>query len=322
MATAEQLKSLIRSHFRDQREQFTTVALQVAAHEATQGHRELAFEIKELVERSRHQNRSLVVPFTPDLEHLIRQSVPEVRMSSLVKSEELSERLRRIIREYRDRDKLERFGMSYRRKILLEGPPGTGKTMTASVLATELHLPLCVVQLDKLITKFMGETSAKLRLVFDGMRMQKGVYFFDEFDAIGCDRSCDNDVGEMRRVLNAFLQFIEQDPSDSIIVAATNNSALLDQALFRRFDDVIKYALPTGEEIAELIANRTRAFVRTPLHLSDISTQALGLNHAEIVQACNDAIKDMILSDGEELTANSIKRMLCERKNKHALEAK
>ena len=95
--------------------------------------------------------------------------------------------------------------------------------MTAGALAGELHLPLFTIVLDGLITKFMGETAAKLRLVFDAMQATRGVYFFDEFDAIGARRSERQDVGEIRRVLNSFLQFLEQDGSHGLIVAATNH---------------------------------------------------------------------------------------------------
>lgn len=115
--------------------------------------------------------------------------------------------------------------------------------MTASVLAGELGLPLFLVRLDALITKFMG--AAKLRQVFDAISELRGVYFFDEFDAIGSQRGLANDVGEIRRVLNSFLQMIEHDQSNSLIIAATNHPEILDYALFRRFDDVIEYHLPT-----------------------------------------------------------------------------
>ncbi len=108
----------------------------------------------------------------------------------------------------------------------------------------------------------MGETSAKLRQIFDLIEQRQGVYLFDEFDAIGGERSRDNDVGEMRRVLNSFLQFIERDQSDSLIIAITNNKSLLDQALFRRFDDVMLYNLPTKEEKLSLL---TRNFFVTNL---------------------------------------------------------
>lgn len=106
----------------------------------------------------------------------------------------------------------------------------------------------------------MGETSAKLRQIFDEISASVGVYFFDEFDAIGADRALDNEVGEARRILNSFLQFIEQDTSESIIIAATNNQKLLDQALFRRFDDVLHYTLPTKENVYRLYSMRLGVF--------------------------------------------------------------
>ena len=134
-------------------------------------------------------------------------------LSALVIPDIFRERIQRIIHEHRQQEKLKKHGLSNRRKILLSGPPGTGKTLTARVLAHELRLPLHTIQVDKLVTKFMGETSAKLRQIFDLIRDQRGVYLFDEFDAIGGERSRENDVGEMRRVLNALLQFIEQDAS-------------------------------------------------------------------------------------------------------------
>ena len=140
------------------------------------------------------------------------------------------------------------------------GRPGTGKTLTASALAGELGLPLFVVRLDGLITKFMGETAAKLRLIFEVLNQTRGVYLFDEFDSIGSTRGLSNDVGEIRRVLNSFLQMVDQDNSDSLIIAATNHVGILDRALFRRFDDVIEYDLPDRARIIETLKAKLSAF--------------------------------------------------------------
>ncbi len=313
MATAEQMKSLIRSHFFNDRERFATIALQIAAHEAKQGHSTLAHEIRALVDKAK-STPVRVVRFNRELDDLVISAEPKERLPDLIVSDEMRNRIKRILREYRQQEKLRKHGLGNRRKALLAGLPGTGKTMTAAVLAGELHLPLHTILMDKLVTKFMGETSAKLRQIFDVIRERRGVYLFDEFDAIGAERGRDNDVGEMRRVLNSFLQFIEQDKSDSLIVAATNNPRILDQALFRRFDDVLYYHLPTRDEIRQLMENRLGKFRGKKLSLKTAVKEAETLSHAEITQACDDAIKEAILADRKTVTATLLKKMLNERR--------
>lgn len=317
MATAEQIKSLIRSHLSDEDERFFTLALQVAAHEAQQGHTGLAHDIRDIVDKSRKTKGSnTLVKFPQDLAGLVFSETPDTPLSALVAPNSFSERIRRIIHEDRQQDKLKKHGLSNRRKILLSGPPGTGKTLTARILAHELRLPLHTIQVDKLVTKFMGETSAKLRQIFDLIRDQKGVYLFDEFDAIGGDRSLDNDVGEMRRVLNALLQFIEQDVSESLIVGATNNPALLDRALFRRFDDVLRYELPDDAARRTLIENVLGSF-KGRIGWKAIISECENLSHAEIDHACRDAIKEAILSDQQKVHTKALLRTLLERQQTH-----
>ena len=306
MATADQIKSLIRSHFSNQAERFYTIALQVAAHEAKQGHAALAHDIRLIVDTERKKIGPNVIHFPQDLRGLVLTEESRVSKSALVIPDSLHERIQQIIHEYRQQEKLKSFGLSHRRKILLIGPPGTGKTMTARVLSKELHIPLHTIQVDRLVTKFMGETSAKLRQIFDLMQQEHGVYLFDEFDAIGGERSMDNDVGEMRRVLNAFLQFIEQDTSDSLVVAATNNPRLLDHALFRRFDDVLYYEAPNEDERKRLIENVLGTFLSPRFAWKQVLTDSDGLSHSEIDQACLDAIKKAILNDVSKVNANSL----------------
>jgi SpoVK/Ycf46/Vps4 family AAA+-type ATPase len=160
----------------------------------------------------------------------------------------------------------------------------------------------------------MGETSAKLRQVFDSIENMPGVYLFDEFDAIGADRSLDNEVGEMRRILNSFLQFLEQDVSDSIILAATNNSNMLDQALFRRFDDVLHYSLPSEHEIERLLEFKLKSYDNEFRVTYQLIETAMGLSQAEIARVCEDAIKIAILS-GEPINQQQVIDLLNERHN-------
>lgn len=317
MATAEQIKSLIRSHFSDDQERFFTIALQVAAHEAQRGHGALAHGIREIVDKARREKGAVVLKFPQDLRGLALTEKPNVPKASLVVPEALRNRIERIIHEYRQQHKLKNHGLVHRRKIMLIGPPGTGKTMTSRVLAHELRLPLHTIQVDRLVTKYMGETSAKLRQIFELIQQETGVYLFDEFDAIGGERTLDNDVGEMRRVLNSFLQFIELDTSDSLIISATNSPKLLDRALFRRFDDVLYYDKPDLQERKHLIKNLLGAFFPKSFAWKDVLDESKGLSHAEIDQAARDAIKQAILKDEEAVNASLLRQLLKERQNAH-----
>lgn len=297
MATAEQVKCLVKAYANHDDEKFTTVALQIAAHEARVGHDAVARDLKkeiDLISKKKPETYR-IEPVNP----LFLFSSPSVRKNDLIVSADLATRIERVLIEFRNRRKLQSYGYANRRKLLLEGVPGTGKTLTASVIASELGLPLYTVQMDKLVSKFMGETSSKLRQVFDVMYTDEGVYFFDEFDAIGSDRSFDNEVGEMRRILNSFLQFIEMDSSDSIIISATNNQKLLDKALFRRFDDVLHYDLPTRGEISKLYEYKLGCIAPYLMVSERLIDESLGLSHAEIVRVLDDAIKSSILHENQ-----------------------
>jgi len=322
MASADQLKALLKSHIDNDDSRFFSTALQIAAHEAKLGHGKLAEEMRDLVDaaKSRRSADSLTRKTIPiaqprgELSSLLEASYPKARLADMVLHATVETGLKRIILEQRNFSKIRSHGLSPRRKLLLIGPPGTGKTMSASVLAGELNIPLFLVRLDALITKFMGETAAKLRQLFDAISDIRGIYFFDEFDAIGSQRGLTNDVGEIRRVLNSFLQMIEQDSSNSVIIAATNHPELLDYAVFRRFDDVIDYGLPRKEQIITLLKSRLVNFkVRNP-RWNSLAATAEGLSHAEIARATDEAIKDAIIHDQQSLSLSDLAQTLEERK--------
>ena len=316
MAMAEQIKSLVKAHVEHDNEKFKTVVLQIAAHEAKLGHDKIARDLKTLIDKIGMKPGNIVQLNSKN--PMLELSISSHSLSELIVNDDIYDRIKRILNEYKNRNKLHSYGLTNRRKILIEGRPGTGKTLTASVIASELTLPLYAVQMDKLVTKFMGETSVKLRQVFDSIESTTGVYLFDEFDAIGADRSLDNEVGEMRRILNSFLQFIEQDSSDSIIIAATNNSKMLDQALFRRFDDVLHYSFPRDKEIERLFSYRLKSYEKGFEITNHLIEVADGLSQAEISRVCEDAIKVSILS-GAPLTQHQVIDLIKER---HAIYEK
>jgi len=322
MATARQLRALLKSYAEKDEEHFYSVAMQLAAHEARLGHGKLARELRGLIDESRSKRAAAIRPRSPiplaaprgDLAGLLSVSYPDVRLEDMVLPGTVRGKLRRVLRERRQESKLLSHGLTPRSKILLVGPPGSGKTMSTHALAGELKLPLFTILLDGLITKFMGETAAKLRLVFDAIRETRGVYLFDEFDAIGGQRTLMNDVGEIRRVLNSFLHFLEQAEPTSLIVAATNHPDLLDPALFRRFDDVVEYSLPTAELARKAFEMRLHGLRKDDVDWHTVVDAAKGLSYADIVKACEDAAKEAILADAETVTTACLLQALEDRR--------
>jgi len=317
MARGDQLKALLLSYLEGNEAQFYSVAMQLAADEARKGHGRLAEELRELIDRTKVTRKRLALdPPTPinrprgELAQLLRVAYPKTRLADLIVSGRVEDALQRIVKEQRHLGKLLEHGLSPRRKILLVGSPGTGKTFTASALAGELGVPLFAVRLDALLTKFMGETAAKLRQIFDALQSSRGVYFFDEFDAIGGQRVSPNDIGEVRRILNSFLVMIEEDTSHSLILAATNHPQILDDALFRRFDDVIEYELPQPSQMVQILQTRLGRFAPPRLDLQILASAGEGLSHAEVTRAAEEAVKNAVMHDHAHVDPEELKALL------------
>jgi SpoVK/Ycf46/Vps4 family AAA+-type ATPase len=324
MANSEQIKSLLKSHIDKNDTHFYSVIMQVAANEAQKGHIKFAEELKQLVDKARKESpisqiltgRAPIPISQPkgELSNLLSVSFPSYRMSDLVITKENETRIHRILKENRHLDKIKAHGLDSRRKLLLIGPPGCGKTMTASVIAGELGLPLFTLRLDGLITKYLGETTQKLRMIFDSMAETRGVFLFDEFDSIGSNRSLLNDVGEIKRVLNSYLIFLEQNESSSLIIAATNFPESLDYALFRRFDDIIKFGLPNQRQIKHLLQKKLSGVDFKMLDLALLVKNMSGLSYGEITSICDQIYKEIIL-EGEKEMNNQIALSLIKEKS-------
>ncbi|MBW2703775.1 MAG: ATP-binding protein [Deltaproteobacteria bacterium] len=324
MAKADQIKALIRSHAEGDNDRFYAIALQVAAQAARNGHGKFANELRELVDKAKAKSSAVVqqkgikpIPVAQprgELAGLLSVFYPKTRLTDMALDEGLRARVERVLREQRQAGRIREHGFSPIRKMLLIGPPGTGKTMTASAMAGELGLPLFTIQLDGLITKYMGETAAKLRLVFDAIESTRGVYLFDEFDALGSERGAKNDVGEIRRVLNSFLVFLEQDESSSLVIGATNHVNLLDRALFRRFDVVMEYALPAKDVALRVMKGRLGLMDTSDVDWGLASKATELLSHGEIVRACEQAAKQAILEHRTKISSEDILSSLVERR--------
>ncbi len=316
-ATADHFKALVKSHGSGDDQAFYAVALQVAAKAARQGHHRFAADVKSLVEVGKAKTApspvTAIAQPRGELADLVVASYPETGLGDLVAPSELSDSLAHVIAEQRQRHSLMDQGFNPVYRLLLEGPPGTGKTMTAGVLAHELDLPLLAIRLDGLLSKYLGETASKLRVLFDAVASQRAVYLFDEFDALGADRA-GNDVGEARRILNSFLLFIENVGPESIVVAATNHRSILDRALFRRFDMVLTYSLPNEDEAVAVLKTRLGNLGRK-IGWKTVRKHTDGFSHAELVKAAETAAKHTLLASEQRIMTATLAGALEERRN-------
>lgn len=320
MSNAKQILAMLRSRAEGDDETFFSIALQVAAAEARQGHRTTADEMRAEVDKVRaakSRGASVAIPFGAprgNLEGLLELRDTRLKLKDVVLGSAILDRVTDVVRQQRRRDWLREHGKVPSRRLLFVGPPGSGKTMSAEALAGELSLPFYVIRLEGLITRFMGDTAAKLRLVFDETSKRRGVYLFDEFDAIGGHRNSSNDVAEMRRVLNSFLQFMEEESStDSLIICSTNHPSLLDRALLRRYDQVFEFEAPTAEQIKQIVLANLKPMKAQRVDWARVTGAAMQLSQSEIVRATDDAVKAAILDERKSVSTDDLLTRIQER---------
>jgi hypothetical protein len=304
---ADLLKNLIEAHANGDETAFRKAALQLASSENSAGHARVAEELRAIVARMppiapRRANTVVdIAQARGDLADFLDAGHRDERLRNVVLRLETRKLIERLLRENRSRGQLERWGVGPRRRLLFHGPPGCGKTLTAAAMAGELGLPLMTVRFDALFSRFLGATANHLRSIFSEMPRRPGVYLFDEFDAVAKARGDAQDVGEMGRIVTAFLQLVDADVSGGLLIAATNHSESLDRAVFRRFDTIIAFEAPTGPEIVELLTLRLGSFAIGDDRLRTLATSAEGLSYADVARACDDAIRTMALDGRDEL---------------------
>lgn len=319
---SEILKLLLKSHSDGDDASFRKAALQLAEAESSSGHGRIAEELRAIISKMpatfAKRTASIVDIAQPrgELADILEGGHRDERLRDIVVREEVRDLLRRIMMENRSRARLERFGVSPRRRLLFHGPPGCGKTLAAAVLAGEMGLPLMTVRFDALFSRFLGATAVQLRAIFAEMPKRPGVYLFDEFDSVAKARGDSQDVGEMNRVVTAFLQLVDADVSGSILVAATNHVELLDRAVFRRFDVIVPFERPSPEQIAALLTLRLGSVGLNAKQAKNLTRLAEGSSFADVARACDDAIRSMALDDRDTVIETDVAHALDELKRR------
>ena len=316
MARSDLLISLVKAGSSGDRRGFHATTEAIIAEERAKRHDVLADRLSKAIQHNGNGNRmpapSLVAsdPLSRGKD-FISEIVPRRRLEDLVLSPTARQGIQELIEEQHRADVLRAHGLEPRSRILLVGPPGTGKTTLAEALAEAVSVSLFVVRYELMIGSYLGETAARLKRVFDYARTTPCVLFFDEFDAIGKERGDTHETGEIKRVVSSLLMQIDELPSYTIVAAATNHPELLDRASWRRFQIRLSLPLPTRKELAEYIGSFMARFDE-PMETSP-ATIAKGLgtvSYAEAEQFCLDVRRRQVLSMGEKKLKHVIAEQL------------
>lgn len=328
MARGELIRKLLLSHIRGSDEEFRSAAMQVISEEESKNNHRLARDLLRILEnnssgglgRPLFPNNGCQAPKDQERQTLlvdIRES--EHVMSDILLSKESQSVVNRLLHEYRKSELLRVHGMRPSTKLLFCGPPGCGKTLCSEIIAKEMGLPLLYTRFDAIVSSYLGETAANLRKVFDYAASGRWVILFDEFDAIGKARDDSTEHGELKRVVNSFLQLLDSFTAPSFVIAATNHEQLLDPALWRRFDEVLLFPKPSLDEIHSLLSMKLKNFPHPGLDLKAVSTRFKGFSHADIEHVCFDAIKAAILNDRDSVDQEIFDQALKRHKKRLAI---
>jgi SpoVK/Ycf46/Vps4 family AAA+-type ATPase len=317
---SEAIRKLLLAHFRGDEAAFRAVAREYVEKERRLNHNTLANELERILAEAnglpglrkgifatlgngdgnlpRDKERNAV---------LVELAEPRRELDELVLSPPVRQAIDRLVAERRGGELLGSHGLRPAGKLLFCGPPGCGKSVAAEALARELYLPLATVRFDAVVSSYLGETAANLRKVFDFGRSRSMVLLFDEFDAIGKERTAADEHGELKRVVNSFLQLLDSFHAETVTVAATNHEGMLDPALWRRFDEIVVFPRPVREEIKQLLARHFRQLpVEHSVILEGVARSLEGFSHADVERVALDALKQTILGGRDRVGSDTL----------------
>lgn len=324
MARADLLKKLFSSFKQDDKEMFYSVASEIIEDEKKKNHGILADDLKLILNGNYQAKKTTMASFSTPKDKdkdmpLVEVIYPEKYFSDLIVSEDRVLQLEQIIKEFSNWDVLVSNGVFPTRRALFYGPPGCGKTLAAQALAGELGIPMLYVRFDALISSYLGETASNIRKVFDYAKQDSWLIFFDEFDAIARSRNDSTEHGEIKRVVNAFLQQIDNYKGKSLIIAATNFEQSLDYAIWRRFDETIRFDMPTNEEKIKLFQMKLKK-LKGPVHVVEEYLDKMeDFSHSDVEKSCQIIMKQCILEGKKLYTKHDIECAIMKQEKNVAL---
>ncbi len=330
--TGELIRKMIHSQVKGDSAGFRSAAEEFVGEERRKNHHILARDIERLLQNGASSSDlsgslALIGTRNDDLPRdkergvlLVEIKEPKRNLESLVLAQEIRNQLDLIVRENRKSEVLRTYGLRPILRVLFCGPPGCGKTVAAEAVAQALYLPLVLVRFDAVVSSYLGETAANLRKVFDFARTRPMVILFDEFDAIGKHRTDEEEHGELKRVVNSFLQMLDSFRGETLLIAATNHQGMLDSALWRRFDEIVYFDRPNAEAIEEVLRRNVRQIgVEPNISLSKCSGDLVGLSHADAERISLQAVKATVLANQKAITLDTLQESIENQKKRVAL---
>lgn len=325
MATGDILRRLLGAHSDDDEEAFRSAAFALIGEERANNHRLLADDLERIVlskpTRARPNGKSArsleaSLPAIPrDRDRglaLVRMETPDVPWHRLILPEDDIRRLKRIAEEHQRQGQLMSAGVRPTQSVLLVGPPGTGKTLAARVLASSLGFAMYTVRFDAIVSSLLGETAANLARVFEFLDQVTGVVLFDEFDAVAKERSDESEHGELKRVVNALLQLMDAYRGSSVLIAATNHQALLDSAVWRRFESIVYFRIPARQDRV-LMLRRFLGGTDYDEHIVEaVAEQTSGASGADLQAVATYAARSAALEMSSRIQPHHLREALAE----------
>ncbi|WP_025828120.1 AAA family ATPase [Acetobacter okinawensis] len=303
MARSDLLISLVKAGSSGDLNSVRTTAEAIIAEERAKKHNVLAERLTSALHTSGsgHKPSQILGINSGRQKEFLLELVPEKRIEDLILSELNKIACEELIDEQRRSSILRSYSLEPRHRVLLSGPPGNGKTSLAEALAEALSLPFFIVRYEAMIGSYLGETASRLKRIFDYARTTPCVLFFDEFDAVGKERGDEHETGEIKRVVTSLLMQMDDLPSYTIVVAATNHGELLDRAVWRRFQVRLSLEAPTKAELAAYFKRFSESMLEQLGRTPGAIAKALGcISYAEAEEFCLDVRRRQVLSMGEK----------------------
>jgi AAA+ superfamily predicted ATPase len=315
MTRADLLKKLFSYFKAGDREAFIRIANEVIEDERKKNRIILADELRMIINNGtsfpKKELFTYSVPVNNNKERevaLFEIIYPNKTLSDVVITRKNRQQIEQVIREFSNWDVLTSNGVYPTRRVLFYGPPGCGKTLTAGAIASEIKLPLLYVRFDAVISSYLGETANNIRKIFDFVNGDSYVMLFDEFDAIARSRNDQYEHGEIKRVVNTFLQQIDNFKGHSLVIAATNFEKSLDYAIWRRFDTTVMFDMPENDERVQLFNLKLKQFKGSENIINEFLPNMKNFSHADVEKTAFSVMKQCILDGRRMYTKKDIEQ--------------